>query len=63
MGAPARAVKIPERYDALSDEMIEFADHLAELLAAEFVRAMKEGDNEGGGVCEVFEREPAGAEH
>jgi len=43
----------------LSDGMIAFADHLAELLAAEFVRAMKEESDAGGGVCEVLERESA----
>jgi hypothetical protein len=27
------------------------------------VRALKEDGDAGGGVCEVLEREPAGAEH
>ena len=62
VGAAANAKK-PESDGALSEEMIAFVDHLAELLAEEFVRAMKEDDDAGGGVCEVLEREPAGAEH
>jgi hypothetical protein len=62
VGAAAVAKK-PESDGALSEEMIAFVDHLAELLAAEFVRAMKEDDDAGGGVREVLEREPAGAEH
>jgi hypothetical protein len=63
VGATAEKLREGEVERALSPEMIEFADHLAELLAAEFVRAMKEQGDEGGGVCEVLEREPAGAEH
>ena len=63
MGAAAKRREEGAQVAALSAEMIEFADHLAELLAAEFVRAMKEGDDAGGGVCQVFEREPAGTEH
>ncbi|MBK8998853.1 MAG: hypothetical protein IPM35_24285 [Myxococcales bacterium] len=62
VGAAANAKK-PESDGALSEEMIAFVDHLAELLAAEFVRAMKEDDDAGGGVREVLEREPAGAKH
>lgn len=58
MGEPAR--KLEEFGEkALSPEMIAFADHLAELLAEEFVRAMKEGQDEGSSVRSILEREPA----
>jgi hypothetical protein len=50
-----RAVPADEPTEVLSSEMIEFADHLAELLAEEFVRAMKEASDEGGGLRKVLE--------
>jgi hypothetical protein len=63
MAAAAKTLKEAEGGQALSEEMVAFADHLAELLAEEFVRAMKEESDEGSGLCEVLERESAGAEH
>lgn len=46
MGAAARKLEEIEA-NTLSPEMIEFADHLAELLAEEFVLALKEDGHEG----------------
>jgi len=48
---------------ALSAEMLQFVDHLAELLAEEYAAALKEERDASGGLCEVLEREPTGAEH
>jgi hypothetical protein len=48
---------------ALSPEMVAFADHLAELLAAEFAAAMKEGADASSDLRPVLERESEGAEH
>jgi hypothetical protein len=48
----------------LSEDMIQFVDHLAELLAEEFAAALKkEEGNAGSDLCAVLEREPAGTEH
>jgi hypothetical protein len=58
MGEAARKLEEIEA-QALSPEMIAFADHLAELLAEEFVRAMKENDDEGSSVRSVLKRESA----
>jgi len=44
-----------ESTEVLSSEMVDFADHLAELLAEEFVRAMKEASDESCRVRQVFE--------
>src|SRR5258706_6285021 len=59
----AAVVLADEATEVLSSEMIDFVDHLAELLAEEFVRATKEASDEGSGVREGLERESAGAEH
>jgi hypothetical protein len=48
---------------ALSDEMLQFVDHLAELLAEEFAAALKEQRDASSGVREVLEREPEATEH
>ncbi|MBL9027039.1 MAG: hypothetical protein JNL21_32890 [Myxococcales bacterium] len=61
MGA---AAKLEGKGEAVvSSEMVEFVDVLAELLAAEFIKAQKEASDAGSGLREVLEREPAGAEH
>ena len=61
MGA---AVKLTtEKGGPLSDEMMQFVDHLAELLAEEFAAALKEERDASSRVCQVLEREPARAEH
>jgi len=59
----ATKIRTEAAEEAISQEMLEFADHLAELLAEEFVRAMKEDSDASGGVCKVLERESAGTEH
>jgi hypothetical protein len=43
--------------------MMQFIDHLAELLAEEFAAALREERDASGGVCEVLERAATGAEH
>lgn len=48
---------------ALSDEMIRFVDHLADLLAEEFAAALKEERDARSGIRQVLEREPTGAKH
>ena len=63
VSAVRKLVEPFESREVLSDEMMAFADHLAELLAAEFVRAIREGNDESSGVREVLERESEGAEH
>jgi hypothetical protein len=63
MGAAAKIVDESERTGPLSQEMMEFVDHLAQLLAEEFAAAWKEGRDAGSGVCEVLERAAAGTEH
>jgi hypothetical protein len=63
MGAAAKSTTASETSGVLSDEMIEFVDHLAELLAEEFAAALKEERDASSGVCEVLEREPARTEH
>jgi hypothetical protein len=48
----------------LSEDMVQFVDHLAELLAEEFAAALKKEEaNAGSDLCAVLEREPARAEH
>jgi hypothetical protein len=47
----------------LSEEMVEFIDHLAALLAQEYAAAVMEERDAGSGVCEILEREPTRAEH
>jgi len=63
MGAAAKILDESEREAPLSPEMMEFVDHLAELLAEEFAVAWKEGSDASSGVCEVLERAATGAEH
>jgi hypothetical protein len=62
MGAVAR-LQEGEGASRLSDEMLEFIDHLAELLAEEYAAALKEERDASSSVCAVLEREPARAEH
>ena len=47
----------------VSPELLEFAEHLAELLAEDYSRRLKESSDASGSVCTVLEREPTGAEH
>jgi len=64
MGAAAKVLNGEGARDgALSDEMMQFVDHVAELLAEEFVAALKEEGDAGSGVRAVLEREPTRAEH
>jgi hypothetical protein len=62
MGAAAR-LREGEGATLISDEMLQFIDHLAELLAEEYAAALKEERDAGSSVCTVLEREPARAEH
>lgn len=65
VGAAAKLRGGPDeaRESALSPEMVAFADHLAELLAAEFAAAMKEGADASSDLRPVLERESEGTEH
>jgi hypothetical protein len=47
----------------LSEDMLQFIDHLADLLAEEYAAALKEERDAGSSVCAVLEREPTRAEH
>ena len=47
----------------VSPELLEFAEHLAELLAEDYSRRMKESSDASSSVCAVLEREPTGTEH
>jgi hypothetical protein len=62
MGAAAR-VREGEGASLISDEMLQFIDHLAELLAEEYAAALKEERDAGSSVCAILEREPARTEH
>ena len=64
MGATVKVLNGEGARDcAISDEMMQFIDHVAELLAGEFVAALKEEGDAGSGICEILEREPTRAEH
>ena len=63
MGAASKLTAEHTNKGPLSDEMIEFVDHLAELLAEEFAAVLKEERDASSGVREVLEREPTRAEH
>ena len=54
-GAASKGVGMPE--------LLDFAEHLADLLAEDCAQRMKEKADAGGSVCEVLEREPTGTEH
>jgi hypothetical protein len=62
MGAAAK-LREGEGASLISDEMLQFIDHLAELLAEEYAAALKEERDAGSSVCAVLEREPTRAEH
>jgi hypothetical protein len=62
MGAAAR-LREGERASLISDEMQQFIEHLAELLAEEYAAALKEERDASSSVCAVLEREPARTEH
>jgi len=63
MGAAAKVRDEVDTTSPLSDEMLQFVDHLADLLAAEFAAAMKEERDAGSDLREVLQREPKGTEH
>jgi hypothetical protein len=62
MGAAAK-LREGEGANPFSDEMQQFIDHLAELLAEEYAAALKEGRDASSSICAVLEREPTRAEH
>ena len=62
MGAAAK-LREGEGASPISEEMLQFIDHLAELLAEEYAAALKEERDASSSVCAVLEREPARAEH
>jgi hypothetical protein len=63
VGAAAKALHSGEDTNLLSDEMLQFIDHLAELLAEEYAAALKEERDASSRICAVLEREPARAKH
>jgi hypothetical protein len=63
MGAALKTKSEQVSAELLSESMLQFVDHLAELLADEFAMAMKEESYASSSVCAVLEREPKGAEH
>jgi len=63
VGAAARLLKEGEGAGLLSEEMLQFIDHLADLLAEEYAAVLKEERDASSSVCAVLEREPARAEH
>jgi hypothetical protein len=62
MGAVVFRLQI-QGLDSVSPEMLDFAGHLADLLAEDYARRMKETADEGSSVRTVLEREPTGTEH
>ena len=50
MGAAARVLEQEESASSISEEMLQFIDHLAELLAEEYASALREERNAGSGV-------------
>ena len=54
MGAAAK-LREGEGAGPISEEMLQFIDHLAELLAEEYAAALKEERDAGSSVCAVLE--------
>ena len=63
MGAAAKVLEREESASSISEGMLQFIDHLAELLAEEYAAALREERDAGSSVCAVLERESARAEH
>ena len=55
MGAAPMTAKESEAPGPPSEEMLQFVNHLAEILAEEFAAALKEERDAGSRVCEVLE--------
>jgi hypothetical protein len=62
MGAVAKVRRAREG-SPLTEEMREFIEHLAGLLAEEYAAALKEERDASSSVREVLEREPTRAKH
>ena len=62
MGAVVFKLQI-QGLELVSPELLDFAEHLADLLAEDCAQRMKEKADAGSSVCEVLEREPTGTEH
>jgi hypothetical protein len=63
MGAVAKPIGGNSAASPLTDEMVRFIDHLAELLAEEFAAALKEERDASSDLRPVLEREPTRTEH
>ena len=47
----------------VSPELLEFAEHVSDLLAEDYSRRMKVSSDASSSVCAVLKREPTGTEH
>jgi hypothetical protein len=63
VGAAAKTLRAGDDASPLSAEMLDFIDHLADLLAEEYAAALKEERDASSSLREVLEREPTRAEH
>jgi hypothetical protein len=62
MGAVVFKLQI-QGLESVSLELLDFAEHLADLLAKDYAQRMKEKADARSSVCEVLEREPTGTEY
>lgn len=59
----ARAKEVEQEAGLLSEGVLQFLDHVADLLAEEYAAALKEERDASSDLREVLEREPTRTEH